>query len=103
MESFKESLNKIKTGYTFITFKDLEQGKPYEINSFQKIKSKFGKKLSVILNDDLMLILPDRFTDEYTDKQITWYNTTTENKLNLIYKGEINLKNGKTMYDFSFN
>lgn len=102
MENFKDALNKINNGYTFIKCNYLEQGKPYKVNKFIKIDTKFGKRLSVVLNDEYMLNLPDRYTNEFTENEITCYNTNSETKFNLIYNGETFLKNGKTRHDFNF-
>lgn len=102
MENFKDGLNKINNGYTFIKFNDLEQGKPYKVNRFIKIDTKFGKRLAVVLNDEYMLNLPDRYTNELTENKITLYNTSLDTRLNLIYNCEKNLKNGKTWHDINF-
>lgn len=102
MENFKDILNKINNGHTFIKFNDLEQGKPYKVNSFEKINTKFGKKLSVVLNDEFILSLPERYTNAFTEKQITLYNTSSDKNLNLIYNGEKKLNKGKTMHLIDF-
>jgi len=102
MENFKDNLNKMNNGYTFIKFNDLEQGKPYKVNKFIMIDTKFGKRISVVLNDEYMLNLPERYTNEFTENKITWYNTSSKTRLNLIYNCEKILKNGKTRHDFDF-
>ncbi|KAE9543726.1 hypothetical protein AGLY_002122 [Aphis glycines] len=50
MENFKELLNKCNTQYEFVKICDLEQGKKYEVTCFENINTKFGKKISVILD-----------------------------------------------------
>ena len=102
MENFKATLNKINNEHNFIKCSDLEQGKPYVVKCFKKIDTMFGKRLSVVLNDDDLLTLPDRYTNEFTEEQITMYNDKNSKiKFNLIYN-EKKLKNGKKMHVIKF-
>ena len=103
MEKLKALLNNCNTQHEFVKLCDLEQEKKYEVTCFENINTKFGKKISVILDSKYKVILPDRFSTVFTKEIISTYNQKSKTKFNLIYNGLKNLKNGKTMHLIDFN
>lgn len=102
MENLKTLLNSCNSQYDFVRLSDLEQGKEYEVSLFKYVDTKYGKKIVVILDNKLNVILPDRFLDVFTKENIELYNTKSKTKFNLIYKGEKKLNKGKTMHLIDF-
>lgn len=102
MENLKALLNNCNLQYDFVKCYELEQGKKYEVSVFKYVKTKYGKKVVVILDNKLQVFLPDRFLKEFTKEKIELYNQKSKTKYNLIYNGEKKLNNGKTMHLIDF-
>jgi len=102
IENLKELLNKCNSQYDFIKVCELEHEKKYEVTCFENINTKFGKKISVVLDNKYKIILPDRFLNEFTKEKISTYNQNSKTKINLIYNGLKKLKNGKSMHLIDF-
>ena len=86
--------------YEFKKLCDLEIDKLYKTSNFTILKTKYGNKLSVILDEELKMIFPDRFMNIVkTDKDLENLNSKS---YNLIYKGERSLNNGKFIHEIKF-
>jgi len=79
----KKTLNKIyPISENFI----VEIGKSYKITCFGSDQTS-KKTLLVILNNEYILRLPNKYPNKITEKEITVYNTNSQRKLNVIYTG----------------
>lgn len=86
LENFKTLLNKCNdSNHKFVKLCNLEEGKKYEVTGFENINTRYGKKVTVILNDEYKIILPDDYIN-ICNENMTKYNLSS-NRLNLTYNG----------------
>ena len=86
--------------YEFKKLCDLEIDKIFKTSNFTIIKTRYGNKLSVILDDKFKIILPDRFMNIIkSEEDLENLNSKT---YNLIYKGKKSLNNGNFFHEIKF-
>ena len=61
---------------------ELEQNVPYAVSDAKFVKTKFGEKIVVTLNDEFNIFLPDRYNKSLSDEEVR-----DMIGLELIYKG----------------
>lgn len=91
-------LNKKGYKYEYIKLSDLKIDEKYKANSFEIINTKFGNKVSVILNNKFKLLLPNKYLD-IISQHLYLMNET---EIFIIYKGKTNLDNGKSVHLIEF-
>ena len=100
MASFLAQLN-TPTFVAFSKLGDLTLGKPYLIVSAKLINTKYGKKVSVLLEGNIKVILPTRYTTlaESSDSKLLEY--LESGKIYMIYRG-IKTSGSFKMHDLEF-
>ncbi|KAE9522933.1 hypothetical protein AGLY_016564 [Aphis glycines] len=100
MENFKELLNKCNTQYEFVKICDLEQGKKYEVTCFENINTKFGKKISVILDK----MVKERHLEKLLKSNYKWDMESFINNVKYYDKQEktYNVNKIITIIDYGF-
>ncbi|KAJ3643856.1 hypothetical protein Zmor_005530 [Zophobas morio] len=90
MSSFISTLNKESHLQAFVSAKTLEQNKKFLTKNFSKLSTKYGDKIFVELEES-RTILPQRFTEKFTDSVISDLNQKIVNglKLYLVNRGPI--------------
>ncbi len=83
---------------SYVKIGDLEKDKKYLIKHMGVVKMPFGKRIS-IKSEDFEFLLPESWFEKISTKQMEVINNST---VYLLYKGMINLANGKTKHDIEF-
>lgn len=91
-------LNKKGYKYEYIKLSDLSVDEKYKANDFEIINTKFGNRVSVILNNKYKLILPDKYLDIISQ----YLYEMNDFEIFIIYKGKKNLNNGQTVHLMEF-
>lgn len=100
MADFKSLLNTCGFATEFKKLGDLEIDKPYKASNFTFIKTKYGDKLSVLLDEKFRIILPDRFMNVIrTYEELEELNFKT---YNMVYNGKKSLNGDRFVHDIKF-
>ncbi len=95
MEGVKERFNALKPT-EFVNLRDLEVGKSYSASDFKTLKTKYGNKVIVTLDDKLKIFLPQRYYNKFgNDEELQNLNCK------LTYNGPVKMKNGNHFNDFT--
>lgn len=93
-----KKLNAEDYKYKYIQLSDLNINELYKISTFNKITTKYGERVSVLLDNRYMLILPYRFVNSISELDIDRY----DGEMYMIYKGKKNLDNGNLIHLIEF-
>lgn len=99
MEKLKTLLDIPGSNLKFVKFSELEIRKKYHTSSFEFIKTKYGEKLTVVLDNEFKLVLPDRLS-KLTKKDVQDLNL--DNNYFFIYNGMEILTNGYKQHLITF-
>ena len=97
-DNLLKELNTEYFTYSYIQLSDLNINEKNRITSFKKITTKFGERISVLLNNKYILILPYRFVNAISEQDIDIYN----GEMYIIYKGKKVFDNGKSFHLLEF-
>jgi hypothetical protein len=86
---------------TYTPLAELELGKSYQIKYVEKKDLKHGESVLVTLDDERVIILPNRLTPLFLSEVIKVVNDGT-GTLYMVYYGMKTL-NGKTMHHIAFS
>jgi len=93
-----KELNEEVYQYNYIKLSDLKIHNPYKISSLKKIDTKYGERVSALLEHRYMLLLPQRFVNCISELDIDKY----DGEMYMIYKGKKTLDNGKSIHWIEF-
>jgi hypothetical protein len=93
-----KELNTEVLTFKYIQFSDLNINEKNKITSFKKINTKYGKRISILLNNIHILLLPYRYVNTISKQDIDQYN----GEMYIIYKGKKLLDNGKSIHLIEF-
>ncbi|CAI6376494.1 unnamed protein product [Macrosiphum euphorbiae] len=91
-------LNEEDYKYKHIQLSDLNINEPYKISTFKIITTKYGERVSVLLDNRYMLLLPYSFVNGISEEDIDKY----DGEMYMMYKGKKNFNNGKSIYLIEF-
>ena len=81
----------------YVKIGDLEKGKKYMIKHISAVKMSFGKRIC-IKSEEFQFLLPESWFEKIPAKHMDVINKS-EKPIYLLYKGLIDLANGKTKHD----
>ncbi|CAI6361984.1 unnamed protein product [Macrosiphum euphorbiae] len=93
-----KQLNAEDYDYRYIKLSDLNINDSYKISSFKKIDTKYGERVSALLDHRYMLLLPYRFVNSISELDIERY----DGEMYMKYKGKKTLDNRKTIHLIEF-
>lgn len=87
----------------FIKLSDLTVDVPYRITRCQMLNTKFGRKVCVVLNEQVQLSLPSRVTSKVDETNGELLEYLDSGKVQLISHGmKPSPISGRNMYDLEF-
>ncbi|CAI6370133.1 unnamed protein product [Macrosiphum euphorbiae] len=84
--------------YKYTKLSDLNINELYKITTIRKVDTKYGERVSVVLNNKDMLLLPQRFVNIISELDIDRY----DGEMYMKYKGKKTLDNRKTIHLIEF-
>ena len=93
-----KKLNEEVYQYKYIKLSDLNINELYKITTIRKVDTKYGERVSVLLDNKDMLLLPQRFVNCISELDIDRY----DGEMYMKYKGKKNLDNRKSIHLIEF-
>lgn len=92
-------LNKLSSSFQTKKINELEIDQKYKCSNFKIIKTKYGNQITVMLDNDYYVFLPNRFTKILKQEDLDIMN---KNEVSLLYLGSKHYDNGNTSNEISF-
>lgn len=96
MEKLRAKLN---NSFDFKKLIELEINKKYQASNFQFLDTKHGKRITVVLDNNFKIFLPEGFLKKIEKSDLKLLN---ENSQYITYKGLEDIGNNKTKHKIEF-